>query len=178
MKIKCKSFCYRDKCSEQEIVIFPNVLQHFHKNRQSTSLAAEVGGQLFARILSKRVYICLATGPAIDDKRGRFWFVPNQKRQNDEIRKHFQEGLHFVGDWHTHPEPVPNPSETDLASMADCFNKSRHQLKSFVMVIVGQTDFPAGLWVSLHNKRGSWQFFPSPVVAGEPAGTPSFSGKA
>ena len=29
------------------------------------------------------------------------------------------------------------------------------------MVIVGQSDFPEGLWVSLHNKKGYGQFFPS-----------------
>ena len=164
MKSKVKKFeslCYRDKSDGQEIIICPDVLKHFHKHRQSSSGAPEVGGQLFAKILPECVCVCLATGPANEDKRGRFWFVPNQKRQNDEIQKLFKDGLHFVGDWHTHPEPIPTPSGTDLSSMKECFNKSRHQLKSFVMVIVGQSDFPEGLWVSLHNKKGYGQFFPS-----------------
>lgn len=38
--------------------------------------------------------------------------------------------------------------------MEDCFQKSRHQLKAFVMVIVGRAAFPEGLWVSIHRDGG------------------------
>jgi integrative and conjugative element protein (TIGR02256 family) len=164
-RLKYESLCYRVGKAGQEIVIHPDVLRHFHRHRQSSIIAPEVGGQLFAEFLPGRVCIRIATGPANEDKRGRFWFVPNQNRQNAEIQKLFKERLHFVGDWHTHPELVPSPSGTDLASMQDCFKKSRHQLKSFVMAIVGQADFPEGLWVSLHDKKGFCRF--SPVTEGD-----------
>ena len=64
--------------------------------------------------------------------------------------------LGYLGDWHTHPEREPSPSSWDLESMEDCFKKSRHQLKAFVMVIVGRAAFPEGLWVSLHDKA-KWE---------------------
>jgi integrative and conjugative element protein (TIGR02256 family) len=134
-------------------VIGVKVLEHFHAHRQTKASASEVGGQLFAEFQPGRICICLATGPASVDKRSRFWFIPDQKRQNAEIQKHFKEQLHFVGDWHTHPEPTPTPSGTDLNSMRDCFKQSRHQLKSFVMIIVGQAELPDGLWVSLHTEK-------------------------
>jgi len=157
-----ESLCYRAGEVGQLIAINSNVLKHFLKHRQTSSTTSEVGGQLFARFSPDRLCIRVATGPANEDQGGRFWFKPNQKRQNDEIQKLFKEKLHFIGDWHTHPEPTPTPSVTDLKSMQDCFNKSRHQLKSFVMVIVGQADFPEGLWVSIHNKRGFHRL--SPVI--------------
>ncbi len=157
---KFESLSFRGEKAGQELFVCSDVLLHFNKHRQASVNAPEVGGQLFAEFSPGRVCIRVATGPANEDKRGRFWFIPNQQRQNAEIQKLFKERLHFVGDWHTHPEPIPSPSGTDLKSMQDCFSKSRHQLKSFVMVIVGQADFPAGLWVSLHDKEGYYRFSP------------------
>lgn len=156
--------CYRVGKADQELVICPSVLQHFHNHQQKSFSAAEVGGQLFAEFQQRRICVTVATGPASEDKRGRYWFVPNQKRQNTEIQNLFKRGLHFVGDWHTHPEPTPSPSGTDLNSMQDCFKKSRHQLKSFVMIIVGQAEFPAGLWVSLHTEKRAQRLEPVPAT--------------
>ena len=59
--------------------------------------------------------------------------------------------LHYVGDWHTHPEPQPRPSGTDTRSFWDMFRKSRHQLAGFVMIIVGTIAPPAGLFVGISD---------------------------
>ncbi|MFY9924042.1 MAG: hypothetical protein WAK51_06150, partial [Opitutaceae bacterium] len=48
-------------------------------------------------------------------------------------------------------------SGLDLASMANCFLRSRHELKALVMVILGTDQSVDGLWVSLHNHRGCRQ---------------------
>lgn len=106
---------------------------------------------LFARFERGDVRVVRATGPNPADKRGWTWFRPDLRRQNIEIQQLFQEGLHFIGDWHTHPEREPTPSSWDTDSMMDSFKKSRHQLRAFLMVIVGRADFPSGLWVSLHQ---------------------------
>lgn len=58
-----------------------------------------------------------------------------------------------MGDWHTHPECHPEPSLTDTESFKDMFNKSRHRLGSFVMVIVGTGPVPDGLFVGLGGDR-------------------------
>lgn len=126
-------------------------MEHFAANRQRGKLKTEVGGQLFANFLKNQVHVIRATGPNYSDKRGWSWFRPDQKEQNSEIKRLFRKGFHFVGDWHTHPELEPQPSILDLKSMEECFNKSKHQLTAFIMVIVGQADFPKGLWVSLHK---------------------------
>ena len=36
----------------------------------------------------------------------------------------FQEGLLFIGDWHTHPERIPSPSRSDLQSIRNIYNGS------------------------------------------------------
>jgi integrative and conjugative element protein (TIGR02256 family) len=144
---------FRSKCNGSIICLSPEVLNHFHMHRQGHGAKSEVGGQLFAELTSDRVQIVRATGPNVTDKRGWTWFNPDRRRQNAEIKRLFSQGLHFVGDWHTHRELQPKPSSLDLTSMQDCFKKSRHQLKAFVMVIVGQASFPAGLWVGLHDSN-------------------------
>ncbi len=127
------------------------VVEHFATHRQQGKIKTEIGGQLFARFERDEVQVIRATGPNATDKRGWSWFKPDLRKQNVEIQKLFQEGFHFVGDWHTHPEREPTPSAWDIDSMKDCFKKSRHQLRAFLMVIVGRADFPDGLWVSLHH---------------------------
>jgi len=131
-----------------------DVLHHFHVHRQEKARTSEVGGQMFAEFLGKQVRIIRATGPNSTDKRGWSWFNPDRRHERAEIKNLFDQGLHYVGDWHTHSEPRPKPSRLDLTSMDDCFKKSRHELKSFIMVIVGQAEFPGGLWVSLHRESG------------------------
>jgi hypothetical protein len=59
------------------------------------------------------------------------------------------EGLHFIGDWHTHPERIPAPSKQDELSVQEMFGRSFHALNGFVLVIVGEEEFPAGLFVSI-----------------------------
>ena len=133
------------------VVFSQEVLTHFESHRQIRRSQPEVGGQLFAELRGDEVHIVRVTGPHSTDRKGCAWFRPNQNRQNREIGALFKVGLHFVGDWHTHPEKIPEPSRLDLDSMADSYEKSRHQLRAFIMVIVGQVSAPAGLWVGLHS---------------------------
>jgi integrative and conjugative element protein (TIGR02256 family) len=123
------------------------------RHRQVRSGSPEAGGMLFARISASEVSIVEATEPQVSDRRSRFRFWPCTSAQQRTINAKFDAGLHFVGEWHTHPEPRPQPSGLDLDSMEQCYLKSRHELKALVMVILGTEPIPAGLWISLHNKR-------------------------
>lgn len=138
---------------EWELCIEPAVLQRFADHRQLGPRAPEVGGQLFAAFEKYRVRITHVTGPREADRRSRCSFFPDRRLENREIKQRFGTGLHFVGDWHTHPEPHPTPSGVDLTSMSDCFRRSQHTLTHFIMIIVGQREGPAGLWVSLHDAK-------------------------
>jgi integrative and conjugative element protein (TIGR02256 family) len=138
------------------VSISPSVVEHFIEHRQEGKIKTEIGGQLFAKFSKNEVQVLTATGPNNIDRQGWSWFRPNLRNQNSEIKRLFKNGLHFVGDWHTHPERAPSPSSWDLESMEDCFKKSRHQLKAFLMIIVGRAEFPKGFWVSLHNEK-TWE---------------------
>lgn len=125
------------------------VLEHFDRHKQVTNRHLEAGGQLFARFDGRKVKIDRATGPRKTDRRSIRSFIPNRMKERREIRRLFKIDLHYVGDWHTHPEQQPTPSETDIDSFSDMFTKSKHRLASFVMIIVGTDPLPSGLFVAL-----------------------------
>ena len=81
-------------------------------------------------------------------------FVPNRLAERREIRRLFNERLHYIGDWHTHPEPRPRPSQTDIDSFREMFRKSRHKLASLVMVIVGTEAGENGFYLAVCNADG------------------------
>ena len=139
--------------SGQYLVLDQAVLDHFYKWRQLHPGMDEAGGQLFGVIKGTTITISLATGPRRSDRRGRFFFLADRFAERLEISAMHKSGLHYFGDWHTHPQPLPTPSSTDLASMADLFVRSKHELRAFLMVIVGTAGLSIGLHVSLHESN-------------------------
>ena len=135
----------------QALVIPDHVMLHLEKHRQTRWYRREAGGQLFSRLEGNDVTIDRISGPRASDWRTRTSFRPNRAVERKEIRDQFREGFHFVGDWHTHPELRPEPSQTDLHSIAECVRRSVHDLNGFALVIVGLAPWPEGLHVSLHD---------------------------
>ena len=68
-----------------------------------------------------------------------------------EIDEMHKAGLHFVGDWHTHPEEIPTPSSSDIRTIKEAVAKSKHHLHGFVLIIVGSGRFPAALYISFNT---------------------------
>jgi integrative and conjugative element protein (TIGR02256 family) len=114
----------------------------------------EAEGQLFAKFSGPDVQIVEATMPSLLDLRGRFSFRPNRLLQRRQIRERYARGLHFVGDWHTHPEVHPAPSLEDIVGMQDCFRRSTHDLGAFFMLILGTAQPPKGCYIGLLNSDG------------------------
>lgn len=137
--------------SGQRLSFSQTVLAHFDRHRQTRRWQREAGGQLFARFALPEIQVEEATGPRRSDWRTRYSYHPNRRAERREIVARHADGLHFIGDWHTHPEPIPAPSPQDIRSMRDLVTKSEHVLNAFVLVIVGRDPFPCGLSVSLFN---------------------------
>lgn len=139
------------------LILSDPVLATFDRYRQLSPRANEAGGQLFAQFNGADTLVLEATPPKWLDRRSRSGFVPNRWIQQREIRERYAHGLHFVGDWHTHPEPVPRPSHDDIYSMIDCFGCSLHELRAFVLVIAGTRPAPEGLYVAIVDRSSTKQ---------------------
>jgi integrative and conjugative element protein (TIGR02256 family) len=154
--------------SGQRLVIQPSVLHTFANHRQLRSDAPEAGGQLFARIDGPSILLELATGPRQSDRRSRYSYQPDRRAEQEEIDRLHRESLLFVGDWHTHPEPIPHPSSQDLASIRESVAKSKHHLNGFLLIIVGTGAMRTALWVGLHSTTESLQLAPPSHEHSEP----------
>ena len=150
----CGVIEYSIEGSGQTLILTDLVIDHLKHHCQSGPRSREAGGQLFAHFEDNTIRIERATGPRPSDRRSLMAFVPNRLAERREIKRLFKEGLHYVGDWHTHSEPLPRPSQTDTDSCKEMFRKSRHKLASFVTVISGTSEPPEGLFVGLCDETG------------------------
>lgn len=131
-------------------------------------VASGTHGAAKETIKSKRFYgtLRLADGrtkqvPLSEDRdASQTLYVPDRKLEQAEIAERHRRDLHFVGDWHTHREPCPRPSRTDLRSIAESVRRSKHGLNGFLLVIVGQADPPAGLFVSVSDGATTYELLP------------------
>lgn len=137
--------------SVQKIVFSDEVLTHFSTHRQLQFWQREAGGQLFASLSGTTINIVKATGPRKPDWRSRFFYFAHRPSEQGEIHQLFKEGLHYVGDWHTHPEKIPKPSLMDIKTYFETFSMSKHDLAGMVFVIVGQESAPLGLYIGICN---------------------------
>jgi proteasome lid subunit RPN8/RPN11 len=77
-----------------------------------------------------------------------------------ERADYFRKGLHCLGFWHSHPEPVPNPSDEDIAMAANHAAAGRDFYSGLVFIIVGTAPKPKGLGVWVHDGSKLWQAMP------------------
>ena len=69
----------------------------------------------------------------------------------------FEQGLHCLGFWHTHPEPVPSPSSDDINLAADHTKAGSAAFAGLVFVIVGTATTPDGIGVWVHDGTAMWR---------------------
>lgn len=69
------------------------------------------------------------------------------RRAAAERAKKFVNGLHCVGLWHSHPEPLPSPSDEDKALAREHALAASGQLVGLIFAIVGTRPMPDSLRV-------------------------------
>ena len=137
--------------SGQTLLLIDTVVQHLYKHHQYNLRRVEAGGQLFVTLQEQTITVVCATGPRRSDRRLRTSYLPNRQAERREIQRFFRKGLHYIGDWHTHPESRPVPSRTDLDNFAEMVRLSRHHFGGFVMIVVGTSTPPEAFHVSICN---------------------------
>lgn len=147
---------------DERITFSATVIAHMLAHRQLRECDTEAGGQLFARLSGGCIDVEVATGPRPSDRRSRFYFAPSRIHERREIRELHRRGLHYIGDWHTHPQRVPLPSDLDLQNIHEIFTQSRHAYAGILIVIIGQLEPPAGIFVGIANGRGVSALMPQP----------------
>jgi integrative and conjugative element protein (TIGR02256 family) len=139
------------------------VLRRFGRNRQRRFWTSEAGGQLFGRFDGRAINVTNATGPRRRDVRTPWSYEPCREEEQAEIDEMYSAGAIFLGDWHTHMQQRPRPSEQDRRNIADIVSKTRHGLNGLLMVIVGTTQAPLGLCVCISDSVDLHELVPNSV---------------
>lgn len=133
-----------------------NAINQLHQYKQIGD-TNEAGGFLFGKICSGVVTVLSVSFPSRADKRSRFGFSWDKREANKTIQKNFKNGLHYLGDWHTHPCSKPAPSWDDTQAIRSTFLNSEHQLNYFIMLILGTKGVEQS-YVALTDGKREYRF--------------------
>lgn len=110
--------------------------------RQRRSSDTEAGGTLLGRWIrgSYDVVADACTRPTKDDKRTRTSFFRSARPHQDQVDAAMGASggtCGYIGEWHTHPEGDPTPSNVDTADWSRRLRKDRVDVDYVFFVIVG-----------------------------------------
>ena len=110
--------------------------------RQNAFWKKEAGGILLGSYIieSNDIIIDLISTPLLGDKQTRFSFFRKSKRHQKIINKVWHESngtLNYLGEWHTHPEFLPSPSNTDLKDWKRKLKQDKFYGNYLYFIIVG-----------------------------------------
>lgn len=92
------------------------VWEFLFSHDQTRSNATEAGGILMGHRAGGHIHVISATGPLQNDKRTRLSFdrldAGHQQIAHDSWASSGG-SIDYVGDWHTHPQDIPIPSQKD-----------------------------------------------------------------
>ncbi len=132
---------YRNRPGER-FKVRADVGARLRSHAQLEGNAREAGGALLGRYIidASDVVVDDATTPMEMDQRGRHRFVRQpvgHQEVVDAVWRNSQGTCHYLGEWHTHPEPVPSPSRVDIMNWKRLLAKYRDDPDSLYFVIVG-----------------------------------------
>ncbi|MGI9951986.1 Mov34/MPN/PAD-1 family protein [Moorellaceae bacterium AZ2] len=118
------------------------VIQKMAQFIQTSLDATEAGGVLLGRFIlnSEDIVVDDITVPHKKDKRIRHCFIRNKRAHQLEIVKSWRESggtCNYLGEWHTHPEPKPQPSSNDIKDWKRILKQARFDYESLFFVVVG-----------------------------------------
>lgn len=140
----------------KEIFIYRSVLNIIEKFKMSSKSDREAGGILLGQVTDDAIYILRATTPNKFDKRKKRSFTCDKDATQIIIDYEFvnsnQKTIYF-GEWHTHPEKYPSPSEMDKCMIADQFLNNKLNEQFLILFIQGIN----GYYVTVYNGKNFYQ---------------------
>ena len=149
---------YRSQNNDLSVSICDRCFEHWAKYQQRRFWQIERGGLLFSTsvgTLDGRVWVVNVSGPNRGDRAGRYWLELDHAKLLRDIEDQFAKGFHFVGYWHTHPEPDPTLSGLDFSAFADNLTSDGIELTRMIAVIVGNAVIRPSTSVYVVSATGS-----------------------
>lgn len=131
------------KCAELglELSIPDKLLQDLY-NIGIKHYPKEFGGVLVGRY-SECMKVCYIEGTVLPQKykSSQYYFERGKEGLYEELKKFYNQvpQLIYIGEWHTHPNAPPIPSETDKKAMIEISEHKEVLINSPVLIILGIT---------------------------------------
>lgn len=150
---------------EKTIVLSSNVKEKFEKYRKSLP-RKESGGILLGRIcLNDFIIIEEITEPSKKDIASFFSFKRDKKTAQEIINETWKGSrgeVIYLGEWHTHNEASPKPSNVDRKMIKDLLIESKMEINFLITIIVGmETNFVA---IQTHKGLTPLNFSNNPFI--------------
>ncbi|MCT1531331.1 Mov34/MPN/PAD-1 family protein [Sphingobacterium daejeonense] len=141
------------KVNKYTIVIHREPLEILNSFTQNSTKAPESGGIIIGKIIQGQINIIKLSVPTILDKSSRTNFERNKVSAQIILDYEFYNSngqLTYLGEWHTHPEPFPVPSRTDLQMLKQQF-KSNKIMTEFILLLIRGTK---GIYLRIMDEEG------------------------
>ncbi len=132
------------KIGNYEIYFTEDVLLLISKFKQIRHKQNEAGGILLGQVKKNSIYITRISFPSSHDKSSRYSFSRNKNNAQAIIDYEFHNSNRrtiYLGEWHTHPEEFPTPSNTDRKMIKDQFSKNKLNEPFLLQYIQGTKGF-------------------------------------
>jgi integrative and conjugative element protein (TIGR02256 family) len=135
------------------IFILDTVLEIMAKYKQDNSKSPEAGGILLGQVRDNSIYVMKASVPTVYDKATRTSFQRNRDYAQIIIDYEFENSSKktiYMGEWHTHPDKYPKPSDVDRKMILDQYSENQLNEPFLILAIQGTDE----LFIGLVNKKG------------------------
>lgn len=124
------------------------VVETMKKFTQKSLIQCEAGGILLGRFIleSNDVIVDEVTTPMASDKRSLFGFFRSEKPHQAILNERWKSSggtCNYLGEWHTHPQKKPIPSNRDLKSWEEQINRLPEGRNMLFFIIVGTQSISA-----------------------------------
>lgn len=120
-----------------------NVFNHYIKDYN------EAGGILLGKIYKHSIYINKVSIPNKYDRSFRFSYIRNRRIAQVIIDYEFLNSdrrIIYLGEWHTHKEDYPKPSNQDIKMIKEQFLRNIINEKFLLLVIKGLDNLYVGIY--------------------------------
>ncbi len=134
------------------INITSSAINVIEKYKQITKKAKESGGILLGQIKGKEVYILEVSTPNKFDKASIYSFNCNKDAAQVIINYEFINSgkkTIYLGEWHTHPENYPKPSDIDKKMIIKQYFKNKLNEPFLILIIQGLK----GLYIAIFDGK-------------------------
>jgi len=142
--------------NNKKIHISETVIEIFERYKQNNKKDNESGGILIGQIKDNNIYILKASIPNKFDKSSRYYFECNKDAAQIIINYEFynsnQKSI-YIGEWHTHPEKDPTPSNVDKNMIIKQFKNNKLNEPFLILIIQGLKN----IYVSLYDGKNFYE---------------------